>query len=287
MKNYLRSAAAVSIWMSALVFTSCNTSWSPAVETDASKYELRGAVVSLRSVPYKVDSTEDGYRLGELDPLANNIYVEFNEDGNATLLRRYNRKGEVASVQTSKYDEAGRIQETELVSSSGDLLEKTVYTYRRGRMSTMTVTDGMDSLKKYEEYEYFAPDSVRVCYSFKVNRPAGHRLMLYDERGLLTGNIMYSVNDKVISEFRMKYDESGRRDSIYSDNMLFGKLSTKMEYDDNGFNSSLTMSGEARTTVLRFDYKLDAHGNWIEKTTWQDDGAIPVKVEKREIEYAG
>ena len=77
MKNYLRSAAAVSIWMSALVFTSCNTSWSPAVETDASKYELRGAVVSLRSVPYKVDSTEDGYRLGELDPFGRRLPIMY------------------------------------------------------------------------------------------------------------------------------------------------------------------------------------------------------------------
>lgn len=287
MKNYLRTTAALSVCLYALVLASCSTSWSPVMETDTDKYELRGDVVSMRSIPYKVDSTEDGYKLGELDPMGNNIYVEFNEDGNATLLRRYNRKGKVASMQTSKYDEAGRIQETELVSSSGDLLEKTVYTYRRGRMSTMKVTDGMDSLKKYEEYEYFAPDSVRVYYSFKENRPAGHRIMTYNDCGLLTGNMMYSTNGKMLSEFRMTYDESGRRDSIYSDNMLFGKLSTKMEYDGNGFNSSLTMSGEARTTVLRFDYKLDAHGNWIEKTTWQDDGAIPVKVEKREIEYAG
>ena len=57
MRKYLRLGAAALAGLSALAVVSCN-SWSPVQETDASKYELRGNVLSLRTVSYKVDSTE-------------------------------------------------------------------------------------------------------------------------------------------------------------------------------------------------------------------------------------
>ena len=119
----------------------------------------------------------------------------------------------------------------------------------------MPRTAAEDSLKKYEVYRYFGDDSIKVDYSFKEDQPAGYRIMTYDERGYNTGNIMYSLKDKKLSEFRMSYDSTGRRDSVYSDSMLFGKT-------------------------------LDSRGNWIERLTYQDGGTIPVKIEKREIKYA-
>jgi len=150
----------------------------------------------------------------------------------------------------------------------------------------MRVTDAEDSLKKYEVYRYFGDDSIKVDYSFKEDQPAGYRIMTYDERGYNTGNIMYSLKDKKLSEFRMSYDSTGRRDSVYSDSMLFGKMESSMEYDDKGFCSDMVLSGEARTTVFRFERTLDSRGNWIERLTYQDGGTIPVKIEKREIKYA-
>ena len=174
--------------------------------------------------------------------MSNNIYVEFNGDGNATLLRRFNKDGNCVSEQTSVYNDKGQLMETELVSSSKGLLEKTVYTYKGGRLYSMRVTDAEDSLKKYEVYRYFGDDSIKVDYSFKEDQPAGYRIMTYDERGYNTGNIMYSLKDK--------------------------------------------KSGEARTTVFRFERTLDSRGNWIERLTYQDGGTIPVKIEKREIKYA-
>lgn len=286
MKNYLRFATAVAAGLSALAVVSCN-SWAPVQETDASKYELRGNVASFRTISYNVDSTADGYRAGAVDPMSQNIYVEFNKDGNATLLRRFNKEGKEVSEQTSVYNEKGQLLESELVSAAGELLEKTVNTYKRGRLHSMKVTDGMDSLKKYEVYEYFGNDSIKVYYSFKdEDTPSGYRIMTYDERGNNTGNVMYSSKDKKLSEFRMHYDDMNRRDSVYSDNMLFGKLESLMEYNDKGFCSGMTLAGEARATVLRFEHTLDSQGNWTERLTYQDGGTIPTKIERREIKYA-
>ena len=74
--------------------------------------------------------------------------------------------------------------------------------------------------------------------------------------------------------------------SVYSDNMLFGKLESLMEYNDKGFCSGMTLAGEARATVLRFEHTLDSQGNWTERLTYQDGGTIPTKIERREIKYA-
>ncbi len=286
MKNYLRFATAVAAGLSALAVVSCN-SWAPVQETDASKYELRGNVASFRTISYKVDSTADGYRVGAVDPMSQNIYVEFNKDGNATLLRRFNKEGKEVSEQTSVYNEKGQLLESELVSAAGDLLEKTVNTYKRGRLHSMKVTDGMDSLKKYEVYEYFGNDSIKVYYSFKdEDTPSGYRIMTYDERGNNTGNVMYSLKGKKLSEFRMHYDDMNRRDSVYSESMLFGRIESGIEFGDNGFSSGMTLSGEARTTVIRFEKTLDSAGNWIECLTYQDGSAVPTKIERREIRYA-
>ena len=285
MRKYLRLATAVMAVMAALAVVSCN-SWSPVQETDASKYELKGDVLSLRSIPYTVDSAAEGFKAGEIDPMANNVYIEFNSDGNATLLRRFNRHGDMVSEQRSLYNSKGQLLETETVSSSGELLEKAVYEYKNGRIYSMRATDGMDSLKKYEVYKYYGTDSIRVDYSFKEDKPAGYRIMTYDDRGYNTGNIMYSVTGRKLSEFKMRYDSQCRRDSVYSDNMLFGKMESRMEYDDNGFCSAMTISGRANTVSIHFELTLDSHGNWIERLTYQDGSAVPTKIERREIRYA-
>ena len=73
MRKYLKLATAVMAVMAALAVVSCN-SWSPVQETDASKYELKGNVASFRTISYKVDSTADGYRVGAVDPMSQNIY---------------------------------------------------------------------------------------------------------------------------------------------------------------------------------------------------------------------
>ena len=204
MKNYLRFATAVAAGLSALAVVSCN-SWAPVQETDASKYELRGNVASFRTISYKVDSTADGYRAGAVDPMSQNIYVEFNKDGNATLLRRFNKEGKEVSEQTSVYNEKGQLLESELVSAAGELLEKTVNTYKRGRLHSMKVTDGMDSLKQVvvpisyhtmpEMMEDFSSSEVLVKYygmymdypparfSFELTIPRWYDKILMQLRG--------------------------------------------------------------------------------------------------------
>lgn len=263
---------------------SCSTG-SPVAEKDLVRYELKGDVASMRTIPYKVDSVQGGYKAAEIDPMANNIYVEFNRNGMVTLLRRYNRECVPVSAQTSVYDGNGHIKESILEKESGEVIEKTVYGYKRGKLDYMRVTDGMDSLKKYEEYDYSDRDSLKVLFSLREGKPSGYRMMAYDGSGRNTANVIYNVKGKKLSEFRIYYDSCGRKDSIYSDNLFFGKMSTTMDYDDSDMCSEMVMAGENNTMTLTFEYVLDDRGNWTEKRTYRDGSVLPVKIEKREITY--
>lgn len=280
----MKSEVLAAMFVPAFFLSSCSTG-TPVTEPDLVRYELKGDVASMRTIPYKVDSVQGGYTATEIDPMANNIYVEFNKDGMVTLLRRYNREGMPVSVQTSVYDGNGHIKESILEKESGEVIEKTSYEYKRGKLDYMRVTDGTDSLKKYEQYDYSNKDSMKVEFSLREGKPSGYRMMAYDGSGRNTANVIYNVKGKKLSEFRIYYDSCGRKDSIYSDNLFFGKMSTTMDYDDADMCSEMVMAGENNTMILTFEYVLDDRGNWTEKKTYRDGSSIPVKIEKREIVY--
>lgn len=273
--------------MASLLFlaSSCNNTPGPAPQPDMVKYELKGNVASVRSIPYTVDSTEAGYEIAGVEASMNNVYVEFNESGMATRLERYNKEGGLLSTQETAYNPDGQISEVITKTADGIVVERSVYEYRRGRLAEMTTTDERDSLKKHEVYEYFGRDSVIAVFSYKEGKEAGHRVMKYDAVGNNTENITYSIKDKVLSSFKLEYDEAGRNTAIESENIFFGNLDTRFTYDENGLRTSLLMKGERAETLFTFKLTLDSAGNWIERVTYKDDSLIPVRVDKREIKY--
>ncbi len=273
--------------MASLLFlaSSCNNTPGPAPQPDMVKYELKGNVASVRSIPYTVDSTEAGYEIAGVEASMNNVYVEFNESGMATRLERYNKEGGLLSTQETAYNPDGQISEVITKTADGIVVERTVYEYRRGRLAEMTTTDERDSLKKHEVYEYFGRDSVIAVFSYKEGKEAGHRVMKYDAVGNNTENVTYSIKDKVLSSFKLEYDEAGRNTAIESENIFFGNLDTRFTYDENGLRTSLLMKGERAETLFTFKLTLDSAGNWIERVTYKDDSLIPLRVDKREIKY--
>lgn len=273
--------------MASLLFlaSSCNNTPGPAPQPDMVKYELKGNVASVRSIPYTVDSTEAGYEIAGVEASMNNVYVEFNESGMATRLERYNKEGGLLSTQETAYNPDGQISEVITKTADGIVVERSVYEYRRGRLAEMTTTDERDSLKKHEVYEYFGRDSVIAVFSYKEGKEAGHRVMKYDAVGNNTENVTYSIKDKVLSSFKLEYDEAGRNTAIESENIFFGNLDTRFTYDENGLRTSLLMKGERTETLFTFKLTLDSAGNWIERVTYKDDSLIPLRVDKREIKY--
>lgn len=286
MKNFMKISALSSAIALAFLAVSCGPKSAPVSETDLEKYELKGPVASVRSTSYKVDSiAKKPYKVAEVEVSSNNVYVEFNDFGMATRLERFNRAGKVVSIQESEYNENGQITRSCITNPEGDVMETTVYKYKRGRLAEMTTTDAQDSLKKHEVYKYYDRDSVVATFSYKEDKTAGRRVSKYDENGYNYATVTYSNKDKVLSEFLMEHDEAGRNIAINSENVFFGKLDSEMKYNEDGFRSEMLMKGKSAETVFRFEYELDANGNWTKKITYKDDAERPIRIEMRKIEY--
>lgn len=286
MKNFMKISALSSAIALAFLAVSCGPKSAPVSETDLEKYELKGPVASVRSTSYKVDSTaKKPYKVAEVEASSNNVYVEFNDFGMATRLERFNRAGKVVSIQESEYNENGQITRSCINNPEGDVMETTVYKYKRGRLAEMTTTDAQDSLKKHEVYKYYDRDSVVATFSYKEDKTAGRRVSKYDENGYNYATVTYSNKDKVLSEFLMEHDEAGRNVAINSENVFFGKLDSEIKYNEDGFRSEMLMKGKTAETVFRFEYELDANGNWTKKITYKDDAERPIRIEMRKIEY--
>lgn len=282
MNSYPKIQAAL-MSLPVLLVSSCQA-WSPVPEPDMQKYELRGDVASMKNIVYKLDSTADGYVASGIEASMSNVYLEFDTAGRMTLMQRINIKKQPGLREEYTYGRDGRMLSKSVILSDGTLKEKSDYRYRRGRLHTLTVKDGADSLVRHEEYEYFGRDSVRAGFTFNGDTLNGYRVSRYDRLGRNTGIYTYMAGGRrLLSGIDIEYDSLGRRAFVTTDDIFFKKMENRMSYDSNGFCSGQVLSGRGRVTDFRFSFKTDTAGNWIERVTIRD--GVPFRVEVREIHY--
>lgn len=270
-------------YLPVLLLTSCKA-WAPASAPDMLKYELRGDVASMRNTVYRLDSTADGYVASGIEASANNVYVEFDAAGKLTLLQHFGRDNQIVGEEVYIYNGDGQPATKSVMQADGVLKEKSAYKYRRGRLRSVTVTDGADSLVKYEEYEYFGRDSVKIAFSFSGDTVDGYRIVKYDNMGRDTATVAYTAHgNNVISSINVMYDSLGRRLLVKVEDMLFKEFASRMTYGPEGFCSGVEMTGRAGSTDLGYTFKTDSAGNWTERVTYRD--GIPVRADVREISY--
>ncbi|HIZ85102.1 MAG TPA: hypothetical protein IAC04_01235 [Candidatus Coprenecus stercoravium] len=278
MRKYFHLA----IFAAALLPVSCTSSWTPAVEPDFLKYELSGPVASMRTVPYTVDSVSG--EMSGIDITAENTYVEFDRDGRITLQRYYNSKNEHVADMRHIYDADGHMTGSVRTSALGSVLESSVRRYSGDRLMSERFTGEDDSLKKYEEYRYYAPDSVVMEFSFKEGKPAGQRVMEYDSVGRVISSVT-RAGGGVMSDMTFAYDSVGHRILVASNSVFMGELSVSSEYDDMGFCVSSEIDGQRGKMRLRFEHELDSLGNWTVRRTYRDSSPTPVRIELRTLTY--
>lgn len=282
MNSYPKIQAAL-MSLPVLLVSSCQA-WSPVPEPDMQKYELRGDVASMKNIVYKLDSTADGYVASGIEASMSNVYLEFDTAGRMTLMQRINIKNQPGLREEYTYGRDGRMLSKSVILSDGTLKEKSDYRYRRGRLHTLTVKDGADSLVRHEKYKYFGRDSVIAEFTFNGDTLNGYRVSRYDRLGRSTGMSSYTAGGRrLLSGISIEYDSLGRRSLIKTDDIFFKKIENRLSYDAEGFCSRQVLSGRGRVTDFRFSFKTDTAGNWIERVTIRD--GVPFRVEVREIHY--
>lgn len=270
-----------------IMFISSCQAWSPVPDPDMLKYELRGDVASMKNLVYTLDSTADGYVASGIEASMNNVCLEFDTAGRLILMQRINKYNQPGVKEVYAYDGDGRLLAKSVVFPDGTLKEKWKYRYRRGRLHSLTVTDGADSLVRYEEYEYFRPDSIRAACTFNGGDTVnGYRTAEYDSLGRNAGVTSYTAGSRrLLSRINIKYDSMGRKSRITSDDMFFKKIDSRISYDADGFCSRQELTG--RGGVMELTYiinKIDSAGNWTERVTCRNGIAVFVQSEcKRSV----
>ena len=282
MNSYPKIQAAL-MSLPVLLVSSCQA-WSPVPEPDMQKYELRGDVASMKNIVYKLDSTADGYVASGIEASMSNVYLEFDTAGRMTLMQRINIKNQPGLREEYTYGRDGRMLSKSVILSDGTLKEKSDYRYRRGRLHTLTVKDGVDSLVRHEKYKYFGRDSVIAEFTFNGDTLNGYRVSRYDRLGRSTGMSSYTAGGRrLLSGISIEYDSLGRRSLIKTDDIFFKKIENRLSYDADGFCSRQELTGRGGVTELSFSFKTDSAGNWTERVTSRD--GIPIRIEIRDIQY--
>ena len=195
----------------------------------------------------------------------------------------------VAFVTTIDFDDKGDRTQKNVYSSNGSLFSKNIYNYdAKAKQLEVGIYDGDDGsllmkiISKYdskgnkvEENRCFSEGSSCVKHVYK-----------YDNKGNRVEESLYDVDGNLENKNICTYDSKGNRieENCYA---IDGSLSWKSvnTYDDKGnlieWSRYASDGSLWQKAIHKYDY--DKRGNWIVKTTYENDA--PTYVEVREIEY--
>ena len=268
-------------------------------------YALKGPVRTFRIETATFTLKDGSYVEGSRVPL---MEATFNEDGNRTDFRMYDRNGVFVRRIVMKFDGP---RMTECINYDG-----------AGNMWLRTVQDYDDAGKIKEERNYNGDGSLRSTQSFKRNergmliesieqRPdgglveqmnyrydgpklLGHERKLFYPNGSLQSVAIYTAATKQVATTIYKQDGSVAN-KILRDNWDFATYGADGSLQKVAAVSSehrladeVTLNnGEATTRVSERPDQLDEHGNWTKQTKWQTDstGTRPLKVTYRALTY--
>jgi len=234
------------------------------------------------------------YRNGKLDTTSTNT---FNEHGNQIDHTVRKADGSLYFQVISKY--FAKHKPLESIHYMGDerkILSRNIYTYNEnGDMLTHIEYNGEgkithQTIKTYNKEGKLIDDNSEYTEEkkFKYNRRTTHK---YNEHG-----------DTIETAFH-KYD--GSIDSVFRYSYTYNKLGQCIEttsYDKDGSSSYVTQheyDSEGKRIIVPYEYdpegektpgetdkrELDAHGNWIKKTTFYNK--LPINTYVRQINYFG
>ena len=220
----------------------------------ASTYDADGNL--LWKIIYRYDKGEQS-SYDSKGNLNRKFVSTYDDKGNRIEESEFNADGNLNEKSVHKYDDNGHHIETILYDSEGHLEQKDIF--KRDKEGTVEVStyDADDNFLCKEIYKY---DNKRCVEN-------SH----YDADGNLSYTLVY------------KYDDNGNmlEDSRYDGSRLFFK------YDDKGnrVEERIHAPDGSLSKITVFRYNFDRKGNWVVKTTYEND--IPTEVEERTIKYFG
>lgn len=244
--------------------------------TDWELSGLKGKVKTLRSIPYQITAQGKSFAKGAVDldldtvnKIANleNLQKEFNAKGYLSQTRFFYKNGDLYSRMEYYYNPQGQLFETRYNS------DKTLYAYNpAGYLIKDATYSSGGFLKTHYAYQVDANGKVLKEETYRANQLESAVTYTYNKQGDPVEIRYYdhegNLLQKVESKFNKQHLAVNTR-TYDKDNKLLN--TTTKKYNAKGDCVKLqaeTKLPKKQKNVATYEYKYDAQGNWISKTTF-------------------
>lgn len=249
----------------AIILVSCNNNsaakseQATAMNTDLLQQNLKGKVKSISESSTTIDST------GKEKPDSLTTVSNFDEKGYNTTVQTKNEAGKITTDQMVTHDSAGHFLE--------------YLTNKDGKMSSKLVTE-LDKDGNYVGGKTFDSTGKQDSY---------YKDLKQNEYGIVYAGKQYGVNDKIKTEFNMKYDKThflgGKSTDSTGKTTYEGTAKVNDKGDMSEEDLTYVENGKTKTEKNTFKYdSYDDKGNWTQRTKYNDKNK-PAQVTKRTLTY--
>ena len=238
--------------------------------------ELKGKVKTLRSIPYQITTQGKSFAKGAVDldldtvnKIANleNLQKEFNAKGYLSQTRFFYKNGDLYSRMEYYYNPQGQLFETRYNS------DKTLYAYSpEGYLIKDATYSPGGFLKSHYTYQVNAEGQILKEETYRANELESAVTYTYNNQGDPVEMRYYDAQNNLLQIVKNKLNKQHQlvSNQVYDkDNNLVS--TTTKKYNAKGDCVKLqaeTKLPKKQKNVATYEYKYDAQGNWISKTTF-------------------
>lgn len=237
---------------------------------------LKGKVKTLRSIPYQITTQGKSFAKGAVDfdldtvnKIANleNLQKEFNAKGYLSQTRFFYKNGDLYSRMEYYYNPQGQLFETRYNS------DKTLYAYNpEGYLIKDATYSPGGFLKSHYTYQVNAEGQILKEETYRANELESAVTYTYNNQGDPVEMRYYDAQNNLLQIVKNKLNKQHQlvSNQVYDkDNNLVS--TTTKKYNAKGDCVKLqaeTKLPKKQKNVATYEYKYDAQGNWISKTTF-------------------
>ena len=237
---------------------------------------LKGKVKTLRSIPYQITAQGKSFAKGAVDldldtvnKIANleNLQKEFNAKGYLSQTRFFYKNGDLYSRMEYYYNLQGQLFETRYNS------DKTLYAYSpEGYLIKDATYSPGGFLKSHYTYQVNAEGQILKEETYRANELESAVTYTYNKQGDPVEMRYYDAQNNLLQIVKNKLNKQHQlvSNQVYDkDNNLVS--TTTKKYNAKGDCVKLqaeTKLPKKQKNVATYEYKYDAQGNWISKTTF-------------------
>jgi hypothetical protein len=243
-------------------------------------------------------------------------YQQFNEQGFIVTKKLFGKEGNVIYKKVIDYDLNGKVASESEFDTANVLSSKVAYTYNdKGMLLETNYEEGNTSpitsrftyapeafIPSKEEFyingtllkvSYFvieANGNKRVTDSSFVSGNSGpkykSKVELYDSNENMLEQITYETNGEISLKYEYTFDKNNNNVEFkcYGPRgVLEGDYVYKFNEKNFMIEETKFIASKNTKDSLLYEYKYDANGNWIEKTTMHHN--VPKSIVKRVIQY--